>query len=326
MGETPRPPQRPIAEDGPRESTEPRVTDVAALMRHASMSSTYKPALLKALLRCVRLGDRSEISLEAIGREFTRLYWNQTVVYHLRQAASLSKEASAVKLIREAARTHGVRDLDLLPRDARAALDKKMAKLLQVNVLEAFHATKPETMPRLYEWVPGSAAITVGPDIRAFMRANEAPLELIGNYYWALFLENTNRLAPRIVQKVQRNALDRQSLQRYLTILKQDSDGRCFYCKRSFDAAVRVTVDHVIPWSFLLEDPLWDLVLACAQCNGSKSDWLPAEASLRALLERNRKRREDLRRHVSFLISDDEVERLYHAAISVEWPRFWSPA
>jgi 5-methylcytosine-specific restriction endonuclease McrA len=289
------------------------------------MSSTYKPALLKALLRCLRTTQGTDIPLAAIGREFTRLYWNQTVVYHLRQATVLSKESRAVKMIRTAATEHGVRSLDDLPPPARAALDREMAKLLPVNVLEAFHASKPPAMPRLYTWTPGAASISVTPEIRAFLQANDAPVELIANYYWALFLENTNRLAPRIVQKVQRNAAGRQSLQRYLTILRHDSDGCCFYCRRTFEASLPPTVDHVIPWSFLLEDPLWDLVLACAHCNASKSDWLPDERSLRALLERNRRERHALRPNVSFLIGDDEVERLYQAAVSVEWPRFWTP-
>jgi hypothetical protein len=31
----------------------------------------------------------------------------------------------------------------------------------------------------------------------------------------------------------------------------------------------------VIPWSFMLSDPLWDLVLSPASCNLAKSDVLP---------------------------------------------------
>jgi hypothetical protein len=45
----------------------------------------------------------AHVSLAAIGREFTKLYWNQTVVYHLRQASALSKEAEAVRRIRDVA-------------------------------------------------------------------------------------------------------------------------------------------------------------------------------------------------------------------------------
>ena len=82
------------------------------------------------------------------------------------------------------------------------------------------------------------------------------------------------------------------------------------------------TVDHVIPWSFLLEDDLWDLVLACYRCNSTKSDWLPDHAFIEKLLLRNR---ELSRAGISLAIGEPEIERLYEVAISVEWPRSWSP-
>ena len=97
----------------------------------------------------------------------------------------------------------------------------------------------------------------------------------------------------------------------------------CFYCEAPLGEQRAPTVDHVIPWSFLLEDDLWDLVLACSKCNSAKSDWLPdSRLHSKSLLRRNR----DLSRSgISLAIGEPEIERLYEAAISVEWPRSWSP-
>ncbi len=301
------------------------VGDVLSLMRHAPKSASYKPALLKALVRACRKHATPEISLETLGAEFTSMYWNQTVVYHLRQAASLSKESVAVKLIREMARIHNVRILSDLPQAARLKLDRQMARLLPVNVLDAFHSTKPQGMSAMYEWHAGSSSISIAPGVRDFINQNAATLELIANYYWAEFLERTNLLAPKILRKVSTNAAKRASLQRYLKILRPESGDSCFYCGDRFDATRPPTVDHVIPWSFLLEDALWDLVLACGRCNSEKSDWLPAPGLLKKLIERNRTQYDDLRSHVSFLVGAPEIERLYDAAISVEWPHPWTP-
>ena len=110
-------------------------------------------------------------------------------------------------------------------------------------------------------------------------------------------------------------------MQRYLKILRAETESQCFYCDSAFGVERVPTVDHVIPWSFLLEDDLWDLVLACARCNAEKSDWLPADAFIHKLISRNRTL---FREGVSLAISESEIERLYQAAISVEWPRFWS--
>jgi len=290
-------------------------------MRHARKSASYKPALLKALVRCCRQSDNLHIPLDAIGREFTKLYWNQTVVYHLRQAASLSKESTAVKLIRRTAQAYKAHDLAELPTAGRAKIDGQMSKLLTVNVLSAFHASRPPAMPLLYRWKPGQDHVAITPQAHSFLETQALALELIANFYWAEFLEGCNRLAPRIVQKVSRDGASRKSLQKYLKILRDESNVQCFYCEAPLGEQRAPTVDHVIPWSFLLEDDLWDLVLACNACNSAKSDWLPERAFIEKLLFRNR---ELSRAGISLAIGEPEIERLYEAAISVEWPRSWS--
>ncbi len=150
--------------------------------------------------------------MDALGREFTKMYWNQTVVYHLRQATALSKESTAVQLIREIAQQHKTHDLSSLPAAGRAKIDRQMSRLLTVNVLKAFHSSKPSSMPPLYSWEPGQNHIVITPEARSFLRAQASALELVANFYWAEFLENCNRLAPRIVQKVSRDGASRKSL------------------------------------------------------------------------------------------------------------------
>jgi hypothetical protein len=46
-------------------------------------------------------------------------------------------------------------------------------------------------------------------------------------------------------------------------------------------------VDHVLPWSFVLEDRTWNLVLACNECNNEKRDRLTSVADLERLCARN---------------------------------------
>ena len=288
-------------------------------MRHGRKSASYKPALLKALIRCCQQSPDLHVPLDAIGREFTKLYWNQTVVYHLRQATTLSKESTAVKLIRRIAEEHKTHDLSKLSPIGRAKVDRQMSGLLTVNVLRAFHSSRPARMPLLYRWEPGQSDVIVAPEARSFLISQAAALELVANFYWAEFLENCNRLAPRIVQKVSREGASRKSLQKYLKLLLTESPS-CFYCGSALGERLAPTVDHVIPWSFLLEDDLWDLVLACGKCNAEKSDWLPSDAFIKKLLLRNRALSRD---GISLAIAEPEVERLYQAAISVEWPRFW---
>src|SRR6185503_17495910 len=78
--------------------------------------------------------------------------------------------------------------------------------------------------------------------------------------------------------------------------------GRCFYCYRDLaidgQSGASIHVDHFIPWRLTLHlpppvgdmiDGVWNLVLACRECNGAggKSDRLPSLQLLERLSHRN---------------------------------------
>jgi hypothetical protein len=292
------------------------------------MSSSYKPALLKAIVRIVRRGCGNTVALRTIGAEFVALFWVQTVVFRLRQAATVTSEPEVVRRIRSTAELAGARNLGELPSNARDRLDADMARVLTINVLEAFHRSKPLSMEPLLTWFKPDTYVTIADESRAFISENAQTLESIANLWWAKYLERVNLLAPLVIEKVERDGAKRGSLSRYLEILRQTDEQRCFYCGRDLENSGRgVHVDHVIPWSFLLTDPLWDLVLACAPCNLAKSDSLPERRYLANLVATNARRaRITLPPNIgSPLLTEEEIDRYYDAALSVEWPSGWSP-
>ena len=300
--------------------------DVVALARHASMSTTYKPALLKALVRIIARERTVQIPLTVIGAEFTKLYWNQTVVFHLRQAAVISKEPEVLRAIRNAAERYGVRELSDLPSDARVAIEREMARILTIDVLRRFHASKPEHMPPLFSWHRGDRFVSFSRGALDFIAANSRPLETLANYWSAKYLEKVNVLAPLIIEKVERDGARRRSLTKYLKILREIDETKCFYCRRDLADGLRIEVDHVLPWTFLLADPIWDLVLSCASCNAAKSDHLPDRRFVEQLIATNERRHSNaLPAGISPLMDGSGIIQLYEAAISVEWPRFWRP-
>ena len=134
-------------------------------------------------------------------------------------------------------------------------------------------------------------------------------------------------LAPLIIEKVERNCAERGSLAKYLKILRVTDNTHCFYHERFVGEGETPRVDHVIPWNFLLSDPLWDLVLSCASCKLSKSNVLPDARYLDelAMLAAERGKRTLPMGVGSPLISRNELDRYYSAALSVEWPSGWSP-
>lgn len=213
-----------------------------------------------------------------------------------------------------------------LPPARRTALAKRLAGVLKINVLRAFHTSKPEAMTPLFSW-DRDDWITLPRDVVAFVGDNATALEAIANLWWARYLEKVNLLAPLVIEKVERDGAQRGSLGKYLSILRAVDGERCFYCERPFSAQRTIHIDHVIPWSFLLSDPLWDLVLACRPCNLSKSDTLPHHDFIGKLVATHAAR---AKVHVpprvaSPIIESTEVDRFYSAALSVEWPAGWIP-
>jgi len=301
---------------------------IVAMARDARMSTTYKPALLKAIVRVVRDGNVETIPIRRLALEFAQLYWVQTNVFHLRQAAVISKEPGIIRALRAASDRNCARLLSEVPSAERDGLVTAIGKTLTIDVLRRFHASKPDDAPPLFEWNKGEAGVRLVPGARAFILDNQNVLLMIADLWWARYLESVNVLAPAIIEKVERDGARRGSLAPFLAVLNGFGEDRCFYCERALSRVESIHVDHVIPWSFILADPLWDLVLTCSSCNLSKSDRLPARefiAKLEATNERRVRSRASLLLGPPVLEHASGVSRLFDAAVSVEWPRFWTP-
>jgi len=300
------------------------VSDFVALARDAQTSTTYKPALLKAIVRIQRERARESVPLRDVAEQFAQLYWTQTIVYHLRQAASLSKEPEVLQALRSAAIEANTRRFGDLADAARLRLLTSIVKTLKIDVLRRFHVGMPVGSAPLYSVTDETIAFSE--TAVAFIRTNSITLEMIANHWWARFLEKVNRLAPAIIQKIEADGTRRSSLRWFYERVKDVDAPNCFYCARLFSAEATRHVDHFIPWSFLLADPVWDLVFACVQCNLSKSDRLPNRsfiAQLDALNERRLDIVPELMQRIP--LPEGGISQLYEAAKSVEWPNAWKP-
>ncbi|MFV8830525.1 HNH endonuclease domain-containing protein [Alkalihalobacterium sp. APHAB7] len=111
------------------------------------------------------------------------------------------------------------------------------------------------------------------------------------NYRWTQMLEGFN-YSPRISRKVRaidENNIKRSSLKKFhkhLDLMLVDGKRKCFYCDEEISEN-DISVDHVIPWSYMFSDDLWNLVYCHKGENSEKSNRLPAEEDIKRLEERN---------------------------------------
>ncbi|WP_372453341.1 HNH endonuclease domain-containing protein [Priestia aryabhattai] len=66
----------------------------------------------------------------------------------------------------------------------------------------------------------------------------------------------------------------------------EDGQRKCFYCNEVIDDT-DISVDHVIPWSYMFSDDLWNLVYCHKGENSHKSNRLPSEEDIIRLENRN---------------------------------------
>lgn len=123
------------------------------------------------------------------------------------------------------------------------------------------------------------------------LRKYASVLAQLLNFRWAELLERFNN-SPRIVSKVKgisEAKIKRNSLKRFKDVLvahMPDGIVRDFYTgKELLDKDI--SVDHVIPWSFMYSDDIWNLVITSKRNNSKKYNHVPSDEDISRLKQRN---------------------------------------
>ena len=116
-----------------------------------------------------------------------------------------------------------------------------------------------------------------------FLKKHWRAVELLAIGGWVKFTEQYSS-APRLFEKIEGSA-ERKNLSKYRKYLLPLHDGQCFYCGNRLEH--KAHIDHFVPWVFVAEDKLWNLVPACPTCNSAKSSRLPMPDLLADICKRN---------------------------------------
>ena len=256
------------------------------------MASTYKPVFLRALLDIGDLvdskkdkeiigekwlekkDDRLLIDLNFIAIRFVKFYWDMEYSFHLRQSQDL-QDANIIRIIRE---KHDPRKKpptikELASEDMTEFRKTVITKSMRREVIVHLKTD----MDNLYQKI-NSNTLSVDLDLIDFLHIHKTTLKFGLNYVISKYLEKINHNIPRITTKVECD-LDRPSR----TTLNKETQLKmeklqknvCFYCKKEMN---RYHVDHVIPFNFVFSTEPYNCVLACQECNCTKSDLLPIES------------------------------------------------
>lgn len=298
-------------------------------IRKADASSTYKMAWAKAITHVAFEYDESyihtyenkdsfiPISLFSIAEKFLGYYWDQDVFFRLYQNSNPNKKAEIINIIRKIEPQifqilgsprvhlfshirHQIQTND--PAFYTQTINKIVKRVLKQDVSHRFlNGVDPALAPMYHFTKDDDTLYMPTAHVRALRENMPLILDVI-NLRWVMLLEQYNN-TPRIAMKVKHMDLEgfkRTSLKKYKELIALENPSYiCFECKQPITNPTDLAIDHVIPWSYLYSDDLWNLVFIHKSCNSKKSNTIPSKAQIEALKERNARLLHHINQHTT---------------------------
>lgn len=280
------------------------INDWLSVIETMQNENTYKLAWGRSILETIgekEINGDIVISFDELSPKIIRYYWNQIYFFNLKQGGNRTPEIvttvnemikkfqkehdSKIPVWYEKAETHF-----MLQEEYYRKTIVRVSKTLTQDVSWRFMRSGDHELP-LYVLDRKKRTIEFTKEQAEQLKEYRYILTQLLNYRWAQLLEQFNT-APRIVSKVKglSNAkLKRNSLTKFKNILLEffDENPIDFYTGKILDEN-DISVDHVIPWSFMYSDDLWNLVLTSKSHNSKKSNTIPTDQDIKRLKERNR--------------------------------------
>jgi 5-methylcytosine-specific restriction endonuclease McrA len=263
----------------------------AMFSNKAVHDTSYKFGFFKSILDSLYNADDNLIlTFDQLFYKFTEIYWNLILKYHLRQKAKTKNDRKTALeriLMDSLEKQEIIRDVsfEALSDEVKLRICHKVKMKCKENVVGALFRASSDT---LYTFSKRTECIQLNPEVYTFLTKHKKILEKMNYFEWAKFLEkvNADTSTKNLLNNLDTITL-RNDLSYYRRILFEEFEERkCFYCGRELKEG-KIHVDHFIPWSFIKDDNIWNLVLACPDCNLKKSDKLPPDNYMENLIIRN---------------------------------------
>ena len=284
-----------------------RLYDFKRIIRECNYDNTYKVALAKALVELSIENNKQEdpvvFTTGDFAYKFLKYYWNHTIYFDLIQGSNLKKKPVILQLTKELIELYFEKQEARKPerfekaetflekhlKDEYDQTIKKIASAITENVAWRFTRLGKERLDDVFVYDEKKKEFTVSRELIELLKEESEDLFDLIDYRWGLILETFNS-SPRINKKVKiidQDGIKRNDLKKFRKLLDVENPNRiCFICGKQIDEK-ELSIDHVIPWSYMYSDDLWNLVYVHKNCNSSKSDVIPSQEEIDKLKERN---------------------------------------
>lgn len=299
------------------------IQEFLRLVRHGRIDNSYKMVWAKAIVDLATEDpNRTSIPLDAIAERVISYYWNLHIFFDpegrtLRQGSNSSKPPEILqcvlgwiqdyKRIKTEYKPVFYERMTQADRSKLAISSSIVALLLKKDVRHRFLNLNGKSLA-LYDYKLDDDNLIVATDLCKQLSEYQDILHEAILFRWTQILEGFNRTTPRIAAKVR----IMQDIKRRNSSLKKFNEWllienpmqTCALCGHKIKAAKDISVDHVIPWSFLYSDDIWNLSFTHNTCNSQKLNTPPSKS----LIDEQQKRNQ----HLHSLITKNHQHKVGH--------------
>lgn len=298
--------------------------------------NTYKTSWGRAIIECVYLEEYTKTNNQVvmkqsdIANKMIKYYWNQTFFFGLSQGKNpiilkqvflmIDKYKSEVNTYPEPwDRVEEFFYSDLKFYNSRVSSILSNAR---VNVCPRFKNVSNHQVLDIYQIDDSNKLLIFNNEDIDILKDYGFILSKLLNYKWGQLLERFNT-APNIAKKVNaasEQKIRRSSLSKYKKLLLQyyhNDKIRDFYTGEIISEN-DIHIDHVIPWSFIYSDDIWNLVVTKSTNNLSKGNRPPTQNEIEKLRLRNvsliksfNENEKNLKKSIEYSLDHHTIEKLY---------------
>lgn len=294
------------------------------IITQSDKDTTYKYAFARFLLEYAEFETNTRVSFDNIAKYFLKYYWPQICTSKLFQSVNHRISTSGdripkiVKIIRtqlpEPYYPHTFEQISKkYPEKITQVIQDIKKEALKIVTYAFQRISLEENMTPMFfnykifgykpnnpsqEYVDLKSDIEINPHAIDFLKRYGALLKKVTIFEWAKFLEPLNYGYPQIIRSIE-SEFEPRNLTKERKLLEKIQN-TCFYCEKSLlgnSDTEKINVEHVIPYSYLKHNKLWNLTLACNKCNCKKLGRLPnpKEKWIKKIHDRNMKYRNQIK-------------------------------
>ena len=285
-----------------------------ALILYGNNMSTYKMGLGDLLINYANK-NKEKIPLRELSEDFLNIYQKRVNSgKHQKKRTLVNGEEKGLTVIETE-----LKKIQQGETTREKAINSVQKGSLETMVLKKFHTVFNREIPDPFYQVTKTHLILQKNTLDTFTDNQNKPLNYELSSRWELLefgFENTKKEESLVVDfdaeiVIKKNK--RTPISQLRPILNGYQRGNCFYCGLKLDDSIEV--DHVIPWSAVKHDEIWNLVLAHVDCNQLKTNKLPPKPFVKKLIQRNEivlKSYLPLKEELKKVLGDDDKKRMEH--------------